>query len=67
MEFNSTRSRTGSNVLVTYRYNEENHPQSASRPPNYQPSPDFAAHSIPSSASLAKVGQPVSGSQPSIW
>ncbi len=34
--------------------------------PSYQVSPGFAAHSIPNSASLTNVGQPVSGSQPSI-
>ena len=33
----------------------------------YQFSPGLAAHSMPSSANRAKVGQPVSGSQPSIW
>jgi len=42
-------------------------PRGAVNAVGYQVSPGLAAHSIPNSASLAKVGQPVSGSHPSIW
>lgn len=42
-------------------------PRRVVRPGSHQVSPGLAAHSIPSSANLANVGQPVSGSHPSIW